>query len=122
MFFHAVKEAIKEFNDQFSLKEQTVLLIFLIHCYNSLVSTFFSGFLSKTNIFNSNKFNYITLSDSVLTCLKVKIAESFESSNFHYFQEEDIVRTHIQHTVSLGIWRCILPSKLQSLLGKPPLS
>ena len=30
------------------------------------------------------------------------------------------MRQHIQHTVSLGIWKCLLPAQLQALLEKNP--
>eukprot|EP00066_Takifugu_rubripes_P001547 XP_003962796.1 PREDICTED: intron-binding protein aquarius [Takifugu rubripes] len=70
-FFKCVREAVLADSEAgFSLKEQTVLLVFLDHCFNSL--------------------------------------------------EVDLIREQVQQLISLPMWMCLLPSRLQQELKKVP--
>ncbi|XP_023807311.1 intron-binding protein aquarius isoform X2 [Oryzias latipes] len=70
-FFKCVMEAVLTGDDAgLCLKEQTVLLVFLDHCFNSL--------------------------------------------------EVDLIREQVQQLVSLPMWMCLLPSRLQQELKKVP--
>ncbi|TNM95300.1 hypothetical protein fugu_016383 [Takifugu bimaculatus] len=70
-FFKCVREAVLADSEAgFTLKEQTVLLVFLDHCFNSL--------------------------------------------------EVDLIREQVQQLISLPMWMCLLPSRLQQELKKVP--
>ncbi|XP_023277183.1 intron-binding protein aquarius-like, partial [Seriola lalandi dorsalis] len=70
-FFKCVMEAVLTGEEAgLTLKEQTVLLVFLDHCFNSL--------------------------------------------------EVDLIREQVQQLISLPMWMCLLPSRLQHELKKVP--
>ncbi|CAG10389.1 unnamed protein product [Tetraodon nigroviridis] len=70
-FFKCVREAaLADSEAGFTLKEQTVLLVFLDHCFNSL--------------------------------------------------EVDLIREQVQQLISLPMWMCLLPTRLQQELKKVP--
>ena len=65
-FFDAVMKSVVD--DNVPLKQRTILVVFLDHCYNSL--------------------------------------------------EVDVVREQVQRTITIGIWQCLFPSRLQAELKK----
>ena len=79
---------------EYLMKERTILLIFLIHCFNSLVCLFVYSISSSSSSSSTTSFLSLLVS---------------HSPYFHFTQEVDLIREQVQRLVSLTIWANLLP-------------
>lgn len=83
-FREALKYALEK-SDKISFIEQKSILVFLIHCFNSVVSVNNVTFMFRL---------IYTFIDTVFM--------------FSFPQEVDLIREQIQRLVSLPMWMCLL--------------
>lgn len=106
-----------------SLKEQTVLLLFLDHCFNSLVSSHTSLAVVLLNTWWHCCFGFLTVLRQNISP-GVQLPSVFGVLLFHCLlwmktncfsvtcsslQEVDLIREQVQKLVSLPMWMCLLP-------------
>ncbi|CAJ0926919.1 unnamed protein product [Ranitomeya imitator] len=117
-FFKCILEAsvAEESENDFSLHERTILLLFLDHCFNSLSGLASFGCAAPLSSVLSGIVGMCSSSplwSGIVGC-------AAPGHDGHMNLEVDLIRGQIQQLISLPMWICLQPARLEQELKKSP--